>query len=121
MTRFKRLVVVAVELRGIQALGALFDQGVEVVGLLEVEVVLAVVRVRRDELAADRLVDFPQDGLHLGKQIVGRIAAQVLDAGLVEAKAVAQFLRRCAQRGVDVTCGEPVDRSAWMSRRAMGL
>ena len=43
----QRLVVVAVELRWIEALGPLLDQGVEVVGLLEVEVVLAVVRVGR--------------------------------------------------------------------------
>ena len=55
-------------------------------------------------------MDFPQDGFHLGEQVVGRIAAQFLDAGLVEAQAVAQFLRRRAQGGVDVARGEPVDR-----------
>ena len=106
----ERLVVVAVELRGIEALGPLLDQGVEVVGLLEVQVVLAVVRVGRDELPAHRLEDFPQDGLHLGEQVVGRIAAQFLDAGLEEAEAVAQFLCRRAQGGVDVARREPVDR-----------
>ena len=82
---FQRLVVVAVELGGIEALGPLLDQGVEVVGLLEVQVVLAIVRVGGDELAAHCLVNFPQNGLHLGEQIVGRIAAQVLNAGLEKA------------------------------------
>ena len=43
---FQGLVVVAVELRGVEALGPLFDQRVEVVGLLQVQIELAVVRVR---------------------------------------------------------------------------
>ena len=42
---FQGLVVVTVELRGIETFGPLLDQGVEIVGLLEVQVVLAVVRV----------------------------------------------------------------------------
>ena len=105
----KRLVVVAVELRGIEALGPLLDQRVEIVGLLEVQVILAVVRIGGNELPAHRLVDFPQDGFHLGKQIIGRIAAQLLDARLKETQAVAQFLRRRAQGRVDVARREPVN------------
>ena len=65
----ERFVVVAVQLRRIEALGALFDEGVEVVGLLEVKVVLTVVRVLRDELAANRALDLDQDGLHMSQQI----------------------------------------------------
>lgn len=38
-------VVVAVKLVGVKAFGPLIDQGVEIVGLLEVEVILAVLRV----------------------------------------------------------------------------
>ena len=59
------VVVVAVQPRRIEALGPLLDQGVEVVALLEVEVVLAVVRVRRNELPADRPVDLPEHRLYL--------------------------------------------------------
>ena len=40
------IVVVAVQPRRVETLGPLLDQSIEVVGLLEVEVVLAVVRVR---------------------------------------------------------------------------
>ena len=54
-------------------------------------------------------MDFPQDGFHLGKQIIGRIAAQLLDARLKETQAVAQFLRRRAQGRVDVARREPVN------------
>ena len=43
-------------------------------------------------------------------QAVGRIAAQFLDTRLEEAQAVAQFLRRRAQGGVDIARREPVDR-----------
>jgi hypothetical protein len=48
-----------------QALGPLVDQRVEIVGLFQVEVELAVVRIERDELAADRFVDLAQDGFHV--------------------------------------------------------
>ena len=80
----KRLVVIAVELGVVERLGALVDQGVVVVGLLEVEVVLAVVPIRRNELAVDRPVNLPQDGLDLREQVVGRLAAEILNARLVE-------------------------------------
>jgi len=73
-----------------------------VVGLLQ-QVVLPVVRVGGDELAANRLVDFAQDRFHLGQEVVGRISVQVLDAGLVETEGVAQLFCRGAQGGVDVS------------------
>ena len=107
---FQGIVVVAVELGGIEALGALLDERVEVVGLLEIQVELPVVRVGGDELAADRLVDFAQDRFHLGKEVVGRVSAQVLDAGLVETERVAQLFGRGAQGCVDVSGRQPVDR-----------
>ncbi len=71
---FQGLVVVAVELGGIEALGALLDERVEVVGLLEIQVILPVVRVGGDELAADRSVDLAQDRFHLGQEVVGRVS-----------------------------------------------
>ena len=102
----ERLEVVAVELGGVQAFGALFDEGVEIVGLLQVQVELAVLRVRGDELAAHRAVDLAQHGFHLREQVVRRVAAQLLHAGLVQAEAVAQFLRGGAEGRVDVALGE---------------
>ena len=72
---FQSLVVVAVEQGVIKALGSLFDERVEVVGLLEIKVILAVVSVVGDELAADRLVDLAQYRFHLRKEVIGRVAA----------------------------------------------
>jgi len=82
---FQSLVVVAVELREIERFCALVDQGVIVVGLLEVQIILAVVRVGRDELTAHRLVDFPEYRFDLGKQVVRWDATQLSDTGLEEA------------------------------------
>ena len=73
---------------------------------------LAVVGIGRDELAADRAPDLAQHGLHLGEQIVVRLAAQVLDARLVEAQAVAQFRRGGAERRVDVLVRQAVHRQS---------
>ena len=55
-------------------------------------------------------MDLAQDGLDLRKQVVGRLAAEALDARLIEAEGVAEFVRRGAQRGVDVVVGEAVNR-----------
>ncbi len=63
----KRLVVVTVGLRGIETFGPILDERIEIIGFLEVQVILAVVRVGRDELAADGFMDFPQNRLHLGE------------------------------------------------------
>ena len=66
-------------------------------------------------------MDFPQDGLHLGEQVVGRIAAQFLDARLIEAEPVTQFPGRRAQGGVDVAGGQPVDRQGMDEPQCHGL
>jgi hypothetical protein len=100
---FQGLVIVTVELCVIESHGAILDEGIEVVGLFQVEVILAVVRVGRDELTTHRLMNLPQDYLHLSKQISSRGAAQVLDPGLKQAQPVAQLLGCCTQGGVDVT------------------
>ena len=104
------VVVVAVQPRRIQALGPLLDQGVEIVGLPEVEVVLAVVRVGRDELAAHRAVDLPEHRLHLRQEVVGGVPPEVFDPRLVQAEAVPELFRGGAQAGVDVAGGQPVHR-----------
>ena len=108
----ERRVVPAVELSVVEGLGAALDQGVEVLRLLQVQVVLAVVAVGGDELAVDRPVDLAQHRLHLREQVVGRVAAEVFDARLVETEAVAQLLRRRAERRVHVVVGQAVDRQA---------
>ena len=57
------------------------------------------------------LSDLAQHGLHRGQQVVGRIAAHVLDARLVQAQRVAQLLGRRTDRHVDVAAGgQPVHR-----------
>ena len=106
----ERVVVVAVQLGGVQSFGASLDQGVVVVGLFQVQVVLAVVGVRRYELAAHRLVYLVQDGLDLRQEVVGWVASQVLDAGLVQTEGVPQLLCRGAQVRVYVAGCEPVHR-----------
>ena len=88
----ERLVVEAVELSLAEAFGPLVDQGVEIVGLFQVEIELVVVRIEGDELAADGFVDLAQDGFHMGLQVlVGFIAAQLGDQRIEQAEAVAQF------------------------------
>jgi hypothetical protein len=105
-----------------QGFGTLFDLGVVVDVLLEVEVVLLGVRRLGDELAVDRLDDLPQGGLHGGEQIVGRVATHVFDAGLVQAQGVAQFGSGWPDRHVDVAArGEPMHRQAAITRCAIGL
>ena len=104
------VVVVSVQPRPIETLGPLFDQGIEVVGLLKIEVVLAIVRVRRDELTADRLVDLPEHGFHLRQEIVRRVSSEFLDAGLVQAKTVPQLLGGRPETGMDIAGRQPVHR-----------
>ena len=104
------IVVVAVQLRRVEALGPLLDQGVEIVGLPEVEVVLAVVRVGRNELAAHRAVDLPEDRLHLRQQVFGGVSPEVFDPRLVQAEAVPELFGGGAQAGVDVAGGQPMHR-----------
>jgi len=106
----ERLVIEAVELSLAQAFGPLVDQGVEVVGLLQVEIELAVVSIEGDELAADCLVDLAQDRFHMGLEIlVGFVATQLGDQRIKQAETVAQFLGGCAHGGIDVASGKAVD------------
>src|SRR5262252_4431078 len=77
----------------IEAFSAFFNQRVIVISLFEVEIVLAVVRVGRDELTTDSPVDFPQDRFYLREQVVSGDPAKVLDAWLIETQPVAQFFR----------------------------
>ena len=88
----ERLVVEAVELSLTQAFGPLVDQGVEIVGLFQVQIELTVVGIEGDELAADRFVDLAQDRFHMGLQVlVGLVAAQLGDQRIEQAEAVAQL------------------------------
>jgi len=106
----ERLVIETVELRLAQAFGPLVDQGVEVVGLLQVEIKLAVVGIKGDELAADRFVDFAQDRFHMGLEVlVGLVATQLGDQRVEQAEAVTQFLGGRAHGSIDVAGGEAVD------------
>ncbi len=105
----ERLIVVAVELRVVERFCTLLDLRVVVVRLLEVEIVLAVVRIGRYELPAHGPVDFAQDGLDLREEVVGRLAPQPFDARLVEAQRVAELVRRGPERRVDVVVREPVN------------
>ena len=94
-----------------QGLCTLFDLGVIVDVLFEVEVVLLRVRRLGEELAVDRLDDLPQGGLYGGEQVVGRVAAQVFDAGLIQAQRVPQLGGGRSDRYVDVAArGEPMHR-----------
>ena len=96
-----------------QGLSTLLDLRVVVDVLLEVEEVLLGVWRLGDELAVDRLDDLTQGGLHGGEQVVGRVAAHVLDARLVQTQRVAQFGSGWTDRHVDVTaCGESMHRQA---------
>ena len=52
-------IVVAIQLSIIQALGSLLNQGIIVIGLLEVDVILPIVCVKKDKLTTDGLMDFP--------------------------------------------------------------
>ena len=99
-------VVVAVELGCIETFSPLFDQSIEVIGLLEIEIVLPIIRVGGDELPADGLMDFPQNGLHLGEQVIGWIASQLLNAWLIKTERIPQFLWRGSECGIDVAGGE---------------
>ena len=108
----ERLVVVAVELGLIECFGALLDQGIVIVGLLEVEVVLPVIGVGRDELAAYRPPNLAQYSVDLREQVVRRLAPEVLDSRLVETHAIPEFLRGGAERRMDVLVGQAVDRQS---------
>ena len=103
-------VIIAVEPRGVESLGPFLDEGVEVVGLPEIEIELAVLRVGRDELAAHRLVDFPEHRFHLRQQVVGGVAAELSDPRLIEAETVAELPGGGAQGGADVPDRQPVHR-----------
>ena len=73
---------------------------------------LAVVGVGGDELPAHRPADLAQHGFDLREQVVRRLAAEVLDSRLVQAQTVPQFLRRGAERGVNVLVGQAMDRQS---------
>ena len=77
-------------------------------GLLEVEVILVVVRVVRDELPAHRLHDFLQARFHGGSQ---EIAGLLRDRG-EQAQTVLKFFGGRADLGPDVVGRQSVDRQA---------
>ena len=111
--------VVAVHLLGRQAAGLLSDQGVVVDVLFQVQVVLAVLGVGGDELAADRADDLLESHLDGAEQEVRVWLRQRHE----QAEAIAQFLGCGAQRRVDLARGQPqhaqsVDQA--QSQRAIG-
>ena len=81
---------------------AFFDLRVVVDVLLEIEVILFGVRRLGDELTVDRFDDLAHGSLHRGQQVIGRFSTHVLDAGLIQAKGVPQFLGRWSYRHVDI-------------------
>ena len=99
------LKVGTVELALAQALCALLDLGVKVDVLFQVQVILSVVGVERDELAARRARDLTQDDLDRRSEKI-RVP---LGHRQVDAQSVAQLLRGGAQRGIDIAGGQAVD------------
>ena len=53
---------------------------------------LAVVRVRRDELTANRLVDLPENRVNLRQEVVCRVTAEILDTWLIQAETIPELL-----------------------------
>ena len=100
--------VVLVELRIGERVGLVLNFGIVVDGLLEVEVVLIVLRVVRDELPAHRLHHFLQARLHGGAQ---EIAGPLRDRG-VQAQPVLKFFGGRADLGPDVIGRQPMNRQA---------
>ena len=107
---FQGFVVIPVKLGFIEALRPLLDERIVVIGLFEIQIILAVVWVRGNELATDGFMDFSQHRLDLGQQIICRIAAKIPNAGLVQAQGIAQFLRCGADWRMNIASGQPVDR-----------
>src|SRR5215510_11257108 len=81
----KRFVIVTIKRGEIETVSTFVNQRIVIVRLFEIKIVLAVVRVGRDELAADGPMDFPQDRFYLGEQVVSGNPTQLLDAWLIEA------------------------------------
>ncbi len=102
----KGFIIVSVELGGIEAFGPFFDQGIVVICFFEVQVILSVVLVGRDELPADRFMDLPQNSFHMCLQVFVRfIAAQFGNHWIEKAESVAQFFRGRSHGGVNVAGG----------------
>ena len=100
--------VVLVKVRVGQRFGLVLDFGVVVDGLLQVQVILVVLRVVGDELAADRLHDLLEAGFHRRPQ---EVAGLLRDRG-EQAQAVLKLLGGWADPGPDVVGRQPVDRQA---------
>ena len=66
-------------------------------------------RVRRDKLTADRLMDFSQNCLDLGAQIVCRITTEIFNSRLVQAQGIPEFFRCGADRSMDIARGQAVN------------
>ena len=90
----QRVVIVAVEDVAVEGFGPLFDQGVVILHLFQIEVVLAVVFAEGDELAAHRAADLVQRRFHNREQIGCGIAGQRGNGRMIEAQAVAELLGR---------------------------
>src|SRR5207248_41711 len=106
------LKVCAIELITIEHFGAALDECIIVISLLEVQVVLPVIVIRRDELAVDGSVDFTQDSLYQGEQVVGRNATEILYCVIVETEAITQLLGCRANGSVNIARREAMDRQA---------
>ncbi len=100
----ERLVIEAVELSLAQTFGPLVDQGVEVVGLFQVQIELAVVGIEGDELAADGFMYFSKNGFNMSLQVFfGLIATQFSNQWIKQTETVAQFFCTGSHWSVDVT------------------
>ena len=100
--------VVLVEVRVGERVRLVLDFGVVVDGLLQVQVILVVLRVVRDELPAHRLHDFLEARFHRGAQ---EVAGLLRDRG-EQAQAVLELLGGRADLRPDVVGRQPVDRQA---------
>ena len=95
----------------IQAFGPSLDECVKVIGLLEIQIILAIIGIRGDKLTTNRSVNFAQHRFNMGLQILVRlIAAQFGNHGIEKAEAIAQFFRRSPHGRVNITRRQAMHR-----------
>ncbi len=95
----------------IQTFGPSLDECVKVIGLLEIQIILAIIGIRGDKLTTNRSVNFAQHRFNMGLQILVRlIAAHFSNPGIEKAEAIAQFFRRGPHGRVNITRRQAMHR-----------
>ena len=108
----ERLVVGRIERIVAESLRFFLHQGVVIVGFLEIEIDLAVIRSLGNKLPAHGGANLLESHLDKAEKVVGRCIAQFRSHGVVEAKPVAQLLGSQTDGNMDIVCGEAMDRNA---------